>query len=620
MHFLLLLLSTIIFSTRAFLSQYNLAPLPSQPLTTVLEHRRQNLFFDFPFDTLNESPHDLVSPYYFPVHLNGLPLAFHAQRTQTKRQASLGFLFSQGFACTNEMYEDHLIPAFHSMLEQVSTEHPFHKKNQTSEPQPISAETARLSKIVVPIGIGNMSYLLHFHTNDTTSYNQMVVSFLDSIGIHANEDKKLNLIQQIVSQMKVRVKNRKKSWSNFFPMIDIEEGKEDDDVEEEQEELEELEEQEEEEAEVEEEDAEGDQMEWNWGVLWSSNDNDNNDHDTIVYSFQKENEEMISSHSSSLYDYNPNNIWIINLWRSPVRRLHMHNECSREGILNVVKVFSGVDGLSLSEFVISNVLGEKAVLSTGEIGAFLSHLTLWWSIVRTSKPFAIIIEDDATLTNNFYSKLYYYIKKLTNVSYKNHGIGNNEGWDILFLERCGEMRNKGPDKDCRKPVYNGMKRRMSGKDGIDGYNDNNDYHRAGDRRHVPSLMHIDGTGCIPSGVRGYVLSQSGAKKLTSSALPLRQAIDVHIAEMIYRGQLNAYCTLPSIVRMHSGGIKSSDTASTPVYHTKINNEVVYTARNGNFPKCTDILCVLQYRVTNEEEDDDDKRDGEAKNEKVKMDD
>jgi GR25 family glycosyltransferase involved in LPS biosynthesis len=319
----------------------------------------------------------------------------------------------------------------------------------------------------------------------------------------------------------------------------------------------------------------------------NSNSNSNNKRNHL-YSYRRESETHISVSSSSSYDYNPNNIWIINLSRSPVRRLHMYSECAREGILNVVRVFNAVDGLSLSEFVISNVLGEQAVLSTGEIGCFLSHITMWWMIVRTSKPFAVIIEDDAVLTENFYSKLNYYIRKLS-----------HEDWDILFLERCGEMRQHTKDKDCRSPVYKGMERTMAMHSG----SGNNEGTGDGARLYYPGLLHIDGTGCIPSGVRGYVLSQSGAKKLVANAVPLRRAIDVHMADMIYSGQLNAYCTLPSIIRMHQGGLKSSDTASMPVYHTKINNKIRYTARDGVFPKCSTILCVLQYRVKEKHETD-----------------
>ena len=261
----------------------------------------------------------------------------------------------------------------------------------------------------------------------------------------------------------------------------------------------------------------------------------------------------------------------------------MHREFAREGMLDVgdtigssqhnahVRVFNAVDGLSLSEFVIASVLGEGAVLSTGEIGCFLSHLTLWWSVVRTSLPYAVVIEDDAVLTANFHDKLRYFVDQMTST---------REPWDILLLEKCGEMRAQGEDRDCRAPAYDRM--RAEAREREDG-------------TLLPSLLRVDGIGCVPSGIRAYVVSQAGAKKLASQAMPLHHAVDVHLAELIYQGDINAYCTLPSIVHMHRGSLRSSDMASVPVYHTKVDGEVGYTARYGGFPSCEDILCVLQYR-------------------------
>ena len=141
---------------------------------------------------------------------------------------------------------------------------------------------------------------------------------------------------------------------------------------------------------------------------------------------------------------------------------------------------------------------------------------------------------------------------------------------------------------------------LNGSSGIiDNNNNNNNNNEDTTTRTTttPSLLKIDGIGCIPSGVRAYVISHSGALKLASKAIPLKHAIDVYLAEMIYAQEINAYCTLPNIVKMHAGGISSSDTASVPVYHTKIDDTVVYTARSEKeYPSCNDILCTLQYRV------------------------
>ena len=39
--------------------------------------------------------------------------------------------------------------------------------------------------------------------------------------------------------------------------------------------------------------------------------------------------------------------------------------------------------------VLEEVLSDGAVLSSGEMGCFLSHLTAWQSVVRGSLPFAV---------------------------------------------------------------------------------------------------------------------------------------------------------------------------------------------------------------------------------------
>ena len=542
-------------------------PLPSKIASqsqTILNQRRYNQFPDIPFDTLNESPLDLITPFYFPVHLNGLPLTFHIQRTHTKRRSALSFLFSQGFASTHEMYDNHLIPAYHSMLSQVSTEHPFHDINQTTTSNNTTLKILQASaEIVIPIGIGSLSYLLHFSTNDTNTLKVIVVQFLTQIGINATENDQM--IIQIVAQMTVRINRRNRAWKDFFPNNTIEEQEQEQDT--------------------------SDTLLWNWEVLSSSQSTSTITSKTPIHSYRQSSENDMTS-SIQLP------IWIINLWRSPVRRLHMRNEFSKQNLLfntnnnnnnnsnnnssnnNNIKVFNAIDGLSLSEMVISNVMGEGAVLSTGEIGCFLSHITLWWSIVRSSLPYSVIIEDDSVLTDQFDLKLRYYLNLLNN---------EHQEWDFLMLEECGEMRSNEVDKNCRTPIYNSMKRNNN--------NNNNNEDTTTRTTTTPSLLKIDGIGCIPSGVRAYVISHSGALKLASKAIPLKHAIDVYLAEMIYAQEINAYCTLPNIVKMHAGGISSSDTASVPVYHTKIDDTVVYTARSEkDYPSCNDILCTLQYRV------------------------
>ena len=585
--------------------QYKQHPFASSPLTsnTILDHRRDDLFYDVPFDTLDESPLDLVTPRFFPVHLNGIPLSLHIQRTHTPRRAVLSFLFSQGFAATHTHYDQHLTPAFVNMLKQMTTTH-FNDTTTTTKKSREQRNAAELTRemlqeirdkteIILPIGIGHLSYLLHFSETEETTDREVARIFLKSVGVE-NSEKQFDLLEQISGQMSVHRKRRARAWTDFFPEM---EGLTENDVVEEVEEA----------------------LEWNWDSLWSSPPTLTPSNSPVVRSYRQADELET-----------PVEVWLINLWRSPVRRLHSYRQYAREKMLSSVRVLSGVDGLSLSNLVISDVLSEGAVLSSSEIGCFLSHLTLWQSVVRTSRPHVVVMEDDALLTLNFRAKVRYYLNLLAKEvgsdggdscdSDRNSGdsddsgdsgdcgdCGNGNGgessWDVLFVEQCGEMRKRekqptgrrrgeaggsDKDKDCRRPVYRQMERER--EKNING----------GESGVLPTLLRVEsGGGCVPSGVRSYVVSQSGARKLAASTLNgLKHPVDVHIANMIYSGKLRAFCTLPAIIAtMHRGSLTSSDVGSVPVYHTKIDGKVVYTRHpEHDFPSCNDILCVLQYGV------------------------
>ena len=257
-------------------------------------------------------------------------------------------------------------------------------------------------------------------------------------------------------------------------------------------------------------------------------------------------------------------------------------EIEREGLHHEAKLFHAVDGLALSDMTIEHVIAKGAVMSTGEIGCFMTHLTAWREIERQALPFAVILEDDAQLKPGFRRKLY---AMLNNLATRGGGGG---GWDVLFLEECSEMRAHGePDQDCRDP-YVGGDHNLAGLLDI-GADKEEDAAAA-----APM--------CVPSGVRAYAVSQRGARRLAAAAVPIRWAIDVFMGEMIYARRLHAYCTVPSLAGLHPGGAARSDTESVPVFHTKTESgQVAYTADpRAGFPSCDSILCVLHFGLSPEE--------------------
>ncbi len=603
----------------------------------------------FPFDALDDPL--LADPHLFPVFLNGVPLVFQRQRRQTRRQAVLSFLFSQGFGATDELYLWHLVPSVPVMESQVvdaqaradaddEAEHddddrryrghrrrpPQHKHGHGDdlfslpEGNGNGVRNATRVPVALSIGVGRQAFILSFDDTEDDAYlRRSAVAFLHAIGSEDPESQ-TGVVDQIVAQMVMRRQLQVNAWGHFFQPTDdgtannrVEDADDDDD---------------DDDDDVDDDDDDDDvDVDWDWGPLRADVGRRRQEllaADTVHSLTRLHAADALPSSSGAGKEIP---VWVLNLWRSPVRRLHMHRECQREGLLagrrsssspssssssssslssssSVAhcRLFNAVDGLSLSTKVLSHVVGEQAVLSTGEIGCFLSHLTTWRSVVREALPFAVVVEDDATLVPGFGEKLELLLGRRVlggggggDAAAANGNHRGTVSWDILFLEKCGEMRERGGDVDCRAPYLNHMRRR----------------HRASGSSSSPlprtvvadaGMLHVDSSACVPSGVRAYAVSQRGARKLAESALPLRQAVDVYLAEMIYAGKLNAFCAMPAIVDLHPGGLASSDMASVPVFHTKVNDRMVLTANlEVGFPSCDSILCALHFSADEAEE-------------------
>jgi GR25 family glycosyltransferase involved in LPS biosynthesis len=355
------------------------------------------------------------------------------------------------------------------------------------------------------------------------------------------------VLDALVRQMSVRVRLRDQAWRGFFPDAIADDGSDEPD-----------------DAAARPNDGIISSDDWNWIHLEKSNNKDNAGPRTDTV------QRYAALRAQQLLTLTQVPVWVLNLWRSPVRRLHMRREIEREGLQREAKLFHAVDGLALSDMTMERVIGKHAVLSTGEIGCFLTHLTAWREIERQALPFAVILEDDAQLKPGFRQKLYAMLHRLE--------AAGGAGWDVLFLEECSEMRAHGePDLDCRKP-YAARAHKVAGLLDIG----------AAEKEAAPM--------CVPSGVRAYAVSFRGAQRLAAAAVPIHWAIDVFMGEMIYERKVHAFCTVPSLARLHPGGAFRSDTKSVPVFHTKTEaGEVAYTAdpRTG-FPSCNSILCVLHF--------------------------
>ena len=100
--------------------------------------------------------------------------------------------------------------------------------------------------------------------------------------------------------------------------------------------------------------------------------------------------------------------YIINLERDTSKKKTMQQECRKVGLTPIFT--KAVYGANLSQSEIDKVYDKKAAikyfnreLTKGEIGTVLSHLHIYSEIIDHNLPFALVLEDDITLPNNFHT-------------------------------------------------------------------------------------------------------------------------------------------------------------------------------------------------------------------------
>lgn len=153
----------------------------------------------------------------------------------------------------------------------------------------------------------------------------------------------------------------------------------------------------------------------------------------LIYVFANKNE-----HFDGAFDKNINvdrdvEIFVINLKSRLEKKNYMQQQLKNHN-LNF-NIFEAIDGNNISVHLLEkhNVYSHeksiqhmKRALRKGEIGCALSHILIWYLFSQSQKPYYLIFEDDAILTNNFKTKLE---QILNDIQYDN--------WDVLYLnENC----------------------------------------------------------------------------------------------------------------------------------------------------------------------------------------
>ncbi len=198
-------------------------------------------------------------------------------------------------------------------------------------------------------------------------------------------------------------------------------------------------------------------------------------------------------------------IFVINLDNSSDRLFSIRESCDRIGLsFQRVSAVRGSDLGSEEKAKVYNLKNnlEKydKVLNDGEIGCYLSHAECWKQIIEDELDYALVLEDDAILTD----ELPLYIEKLAASCLE---------WDYIRLSHGRKV----------KPVI----------DSLD----------LGDGLSLQKLLKLNST------TTGQFISFRGAEKLLLSALPISRPVDIDIQHW-YEKSLRCFVVNPFPVLNH----------------------------------------------------------------------
>jgi glycosyl transferase family 25 len=201
-------------------------------------------------------------------------------------------------------------------------------------------------------------------------------------------------------------------------------------------------------------------------------------------------------------------VFVINLKCSEERKHHTTKQLNGSGI--PFQIIEATDGAELSEdeirdnpdYAIYKCGWNSRYLRKGEIGCALTHLGIYRKIVSENIPLACILEDDNDYAKEFKEIL-------------NYWHTGTEEWDLLYLGHHSGYLTK--EAQSKKP------------------------------------KRLDHLNCsvgeaveVPHGSYGYIIRLEAAKKLLSSAYPLKVPFDLFIGNSSALG-IRTYLTSPPCV-------------------------------------------------------------------------
>ena len=223
---------------------------------------------------------------------------------------------------------------------------------------------------------------------------------------------------------------------------------------------------------------------------------------------------------------------IISLAKSIARREYTIKQCNQIGI--EYEILEGIDGRTMPEQVRNefiqarkNAYAPKGLppssweVTPGVVGCALSHINAYKTIVESDAPAALILEDDAILT-----------EKVKNIINNELIIKHLQEGSVELIQLAAVKSDY-----IYLPEIKFLDRIKLGPGLIIG---------------KPSKI-IPGTSC-------YIISRSGAQKLLENILPLRYASDQILANCEYFDI--AYYAAKQPLSMQNRGLKSTITEGT----------------------------------------------------------
>jgi len=257
--------------------------------------------------------------------------------------------------------------------------------------------------------------------------------------------------------------------------------------------------------------------------------------------------------------------FVLNLASSYGRRQHVRSQLQRASLLEQARWISGVDGSLLSPRVTRATLREGSVLSQGEVGIWLSHLTAWHDIVESGLPYALVLEDDVVLSADIASVLRNVLIAL-----------DGEDWDLVALD-VGVPGHTHVGVETTRPFIS--------ERCIDAAR------QLYDKGEV--VARLSG-GCAHASIGGALISWAGAQKLTQNAFPVERPVDTYVERLVRDGSLHAWASLPAVA--HVDGRNTSDSVRRYLRVEGPHVHYTFRADDQSLPTCFDTPCQITVAV------------------------